>query len=189
MQRRELIRIVSIDLSRYAIVDGQLVRKISGGMPIEPSFMKNEPSMGPVPAQTISPTSTLTGSETTGGLEIKPIPGELITVPLFATTVSQTIFTADNASYQIVAVTAVPNVIGGAGATVTVEALTGVQAPGAGVAQLTAALALNGVAHTVLTGNLVAAPTTITQGQRFGLVMAGTLTGLVGVLVVTIKRV
>jgi hypothetical protein len=80
-------------------------------------------------------------------------------------------------------------VIGGAGATVTVEALTGTQAPGAGVAQITAPLALNGVAHTVLNGVMVAAPQTITAGQRFGLVMAGTLTGLVGVITVAVQRV
>jgi hypothetical protein len=194
---RELIRVNPLvrvqhieDWNRFALVDGSLVRRISGGMPVESSFNKLEPSMGPAVAGVVSPTlAQLSQAETNQGIDVKPIPGELITMPLFASTVSQTIFIADVNGYQVTSVSVVPNVIGGAGATVTVEALTGTQAVGTGVAQLTAALALNGVANTVLNGVLIAAVTTINAGQRFGIVMAGTLTGLVGLLTVAIKRV
>lgn len=119
---------------------------------------------------------------------VKPVLIEEITIPLVATTVSQTIFIADD-SYQVVGVQAVADVIGGAGATVTVEVLTGTQAPGGGVAQLTAPLALNGTAHQVVTGAVVAAPTTAVSGNRIGIVMAGTLTGLVGSVTIAIQRV
>lgn len=197
MYAREILRVNPLvrvqhidDWNRYALVDGQLVRRISGGMPVEKSFMIPEPSTGPVPAGVVVPTSAgLSQAEIAAGIDIKPIPGELITMPLFASTVSQTIFIADVNGYQVTSVSVVPNVIGGAGATVTVEALTGTQAVGTGVAQLTAALALNGVANTVLNGVLIAAPTVINAGQRFGIVMAGTLTALVGLLTVAIKRV
>lgn len=119
---------------------------------------------------------------------VKPVLIEELAVPLLATTVSQTIFIADD-SYQVVGVQAVADVLGGAGATVTVEVLTGVQAAGGGVAQLTAALALNGTARQVVTGTVVAAPTTAVSGNRIGIVMAGTLTGLVGSVTIAIQRV
>ncbi len=45
------------------------------------------------------------------------------------------------------------------------------------------------MAHTVLNGVLKAAPDTLNPGDRLGIVMAGTLTGLVGVLNVVVKRV
>ena len=159
-------------------------------MPVEKSFMLNEPSTGPVPAQTLVGASTLSQGETAAGLDVKIIAGEPITVPLFATTVSQTIFVADD-NYVITGVQVVADVLGGAGATVTVEALTGVVANGSGVAQLTAALVVGstGTAHAVVAGTLIAAPTVIAKGSRFGIVMAGTLTALVGLITVSIKRV
>jgi predicted ATPase len=119
---------------------------------------------------------------------IKPALLEEITIPLSATTPSGAFFICDD-NYQVVSVSAVAEVLGGAGATVTVEVLTGVQAPGAGVAQLTAALALNGTAHQVVNGAMIAAPTTAAAGNRIGIVMAGTLTGLVGVVAVGLQRV
>lgn len=159
-------------------------------MPLDPSYMLNEPSVGPLASQTTVGASTLTRAETASGVQIKTISVEEVTVPLTASSVSQTIFIADD-NYQLVSVKAVPNVKGGAGATVTVEALTGTQAPGAGVAQLSAALVIGSTAtnDTVLNGVLIAAPTVISAGQRFGIVMAGTLTALVGLLTVVVKRV
>lgn len=120
----------------------------------------------------------------------KPVLIEEITVPLTATSPSQSIFIADD-NYQVVSVQAVADTLGGSGATVTVEVLTGVQAPGAGVAQLTAALNVGstGTAHQVQQGTLIAAPTTAAAGNRIGIVMAGTLTGLVGYVTVAIQRV
>jgi hypothetical protein len=118
----------------------------------------------------------------------KPVLIEEITVQLIASTVSQAVFVADD-NYQVVGVQAVAEVLGGSGATVTVEVLTGVQAPGAGVAQLSSALVLNGTAHQVQTGSLIASPTTAVAGNRIGIVMAGTLTGLVGSITIAIQRV
>ena len=157
-------------------------------MPVEKSFNLNEPSVGPTTAQAAIGPATLSQAETAAGVDIKIIPGELVTQQLLASTVSQDIFVADD-NYQVVSVQAVPTVIGGAGATVNVEVLSGTQAPGAGVAQLTAALALNGTAHAVLSGSMIAAPTTLVAGSRLGIVMAGTLTGLVGTITVKLKRV
>src|SRR5579859_2701163 len=111
-------------------------------MPIEPSFMKNEPSMGPVPSQATVKGSTLTPAEIAANVEQKTIANDPLVLQLVATTVSTSIFTCDD-TYQVAGATAVAETLGGAGATVTVERLTGVQAPGAGVAQLTAPLALN----------------------------------------------
>lgn len=157
-------------------------------MPIDPSYMLNEPSVGPVPAQTTVRTTSLSQAESAAGVETKATPYEELQFPLFASTVSQAIFIADD-TYQVVSVKAVPNVIGGAGATVQVEKVTGTGAPGTGVNQLTAAIPLNGVAHTVLSGVVKAVPDTLNVGDRLGIVMAGTLTGLVGMIVVAVKRV
>lgn len=157
-------------------------------MPDEPSYLANEPSFGPTTAQAAIAASTLTPAETARGRLVKIIPFELVTQQLLASTISQAIFVADD-NYQVVSVQAVADVLGGAGATVTVEVLTGVQAPGGGVAQLGAALVLNGTAHQVQVGALIAAPTTLAAGNRLGIVMAGTLTGLVGSITVKLKRV
>src|ERR1700682_745142 len=119
---------------------------------------------------------------------VKPVLIEEFTIPLIATTVSQAFFIADD-NYQVVSVQAVAEVLGGAGATVTVEVLTGIQAPGAGVAQLTAPIALNGTAHQVVAGTMIGSPTTAASGNRIGIVMAGTLTGLVGLVTVAVQRV
>lgn len=157
-------------------------------MPIEPSYMKNEPSMGPVPAQTTVKASSMTAAEVAAGLEQKTIATDPLVLQLAATTVSTSIFICDD-TYQVAGCAAVAEALGGAGATVTVERLTGVQAPGGGVAQLTAALALNAVAHQVQNGVVKANPDTFQPGDRVGIVMAGTLTGLIGQVAVTLKRV
>ncbi len=125
---------------------------------------------------------------TAAGALVKVPRFEELTFQLLASTVSQSIFIADD-NYQVVGVQAVPNVAGGSGATVTVEVCTGTQAPGSGTAQLTAALALNGTINTVVAGTLVASPATVASGQRIGIVMAGTLTGLVGTITIAIQRV
>lgn len=174
----------------YVIVDGQAIRRISGGMPQEGSFLKNEPSVGPLAAQANVQAATETTAETATGLLPKAALYEEMPFTLLASTVSQSIFIADD-NWQVVGVQVVPNVIGGAGATVTVEVCTGLTAPGSGVAQLSAALVIGSTAtaHKVLAGALIAAPTTMQKGDRLGIVMAGTLTGLVGMLTIAIKRV
>lgn len=157
-------------------------------MPIEPSYLLNEPSMGPTVAQATLKGSSLTPAEIAAGRVQKTIATDPLVLQLVATTVSTSIFICDD-TYQVAGCTAVAETLGGAGATVTVERLTGVQAPGGGVAQLTAALALNGTAHQVQNGVVKPNPDTFQPGDRVGIVMAGTLTGLVGQVAVTLKRV
>lgn len=159
-------------------------------MPTEKSFLVNEPSVGPLVAQANVQAATETLAETAAGTLPKAALYEEMPFTLLASTVSQSIFIADD-NWQVVGVQVVPNVIGGAGATVTVEVCTGLTAPGSGVAQLGAALVIGSTAtaHKVLNGALIAAPTTMQKGDRLGIVMAGTLTGLIGMLTIAIKRV
>lgn len=101
-----------------------------------------------------------------------------------AQAVSRAVFIAP---YQcmVVGVKVVFGTAGGAGATVTVEKLTGTQAPGGGTALLTAPLSLTGAANTVANGTLITNQSSLTAnaGDRYGLVFAGTQTGLVGLVV------
>lgn len=64
----------------------------------------------------------------------------------------------------------------------TVEKLTGTTAPGSGTALLSAPVALSGSANTVANGSLIAtvASLTFAAGDRIGIVIAGTMTNLVG---------
>ena len=73
-------------------------------------------------------------------------------------------------------------VAGGAAAAVTVEKLTGTQAAGAGTALLTAVMILTGAANTVVNGTPIATVASISfaAGDRIGVVLSGTLTGLAG---------
>lgn len=121
------------------------------------------------------------------GLLVKIPRWEEVTLPLLAATVSQTIFIADD-SYIVTGVQVVANVVGGSGATVTLEVNTGTQAPGSGTAQ-TAAQDLHGITANTSTTVAVTTQTTMVAGNRLGIVMAGTLTGLVGNLTVQLQRV
>lgn len=75
----------------------------------------------------------------------------------------------------------------GSAVTVTLEKLTGTQAPDSGTAMLTTALSLKATANTVATGVLT--PTTanlnLVRGDRLGLKDAGTLTAVANVTTVT----
>ena len=111
--------------------------------------------------------------------------------PFNANSVS-TAFPVPPGHWQVISVTAVATTPGGAGATVDVEHLTGTALPGAGTAQLTAALAVGTgyVGGTLLTGAVIATPDTIIgPADRIGIDLAGTLTGLTGLVVaVTLKQ-
>lgn len=69
--------------------------------------------------------------------------------------------------------------------TVTVEKLTGTTAPGSGTALLTGTVTTSTTANTVKPGTLIATLSSLqlATGDRFGLVFAGTQTGLVGLAV------
>lgn len=112
--------------------------------------------------------------------------------PLSATSTSQA-FPSRGGKMQIAGVTAVASAKGGAGATVTVEALTGTTAPGGGTAQLTTPLVIDAsyTNNTTLTGVVVASPAILNSanGDRVGIVLAGTLTALANLyLMISFKR-
>lgn len=121
----------------------------------------------------------------------QPSPTQIITLSrvLGALDVSQAIFVADQ-SYQLSSVNVVWGVAGGAGATITIEKLTGTTAPGSGTALLTGALDLTVTANTVTAGTLTstAADLLLASGNRLGIKLAGVLTGLVGCCVTATLR-
>lgn len=106
-----------------------------------------------------------------------------------ATCVSRSIYIAAT-TLQVANVNVVFGTASASG-TVTVEHLTGTQAPGGGTVMLTGTLSTAGTANTVLAGTLVATVATLqlAAGDRIGLVVAGTQTGLVGFdIAITLTR-
>ncbi len=70
--------------------------------------------------------------------------------------------------------------------TLMIEKLTGTQAPGAGVEVLTGTISLSGTINTALSGTLIGVGNDrrlLSDGDRFGVKLAGTLTGLANCLV------
>lgn len=117
------------------------------------------------------------------------------TLPIFVTlnalSVSSSLFVAD-AAYQIISCKAVWGVAGGLAAVLNVEKLTGTTAPGSGTALLSSNIDLTATANTVVSGTLTAvtADLQLAAGDRIGVKLGGTLTGLVGCnLVITVKRI
>jgi hypothetical protein len=106
---------------------------------------------------------------------------EPVTAILTAASVAQPIFIAD-VPVTVTGAQEVHAVVGGAGATVTVEHLTGTQAPGTGTVIFTAPLSLTSTANTVQKATLATASSTINLavGDRLNTVFSGTLTGLAG---------
>jgi hypothetical protein len=133
------------------------------------------------------------GSQATAGGNIIPNTEPVTFVAQAAgQAITQAIFMPDNAaSYQVIGVQVVFGTASTSG-TVTIEKLTGTTAPGGGTALLTGTVSLAGTANTVLTGTLITNTSTLTiaSGNRLGIVFGGTLTNLVGALVVvSLKRV
>lgn len=110
--------------------------------------------------------------------------------PLLAASVDTYIFTnyTTNATYRVSAVRTMVSVVGGSGATVTVVYCPRATAIGSGTAQLTAALDLTVTAPSPLNGTLITTPNDIFPGDHLAVDFAGTLTGLVGVITVGIRR-
>jgi hypothetical protein len=105
---------------------------------------------------------------------------------------TQSIFLAD-AAYQVIAIEEVHSTAGSDGGTVTISFSkdTGTTAPGAGTGLVTAALSLKTTANTPQAATLsaTAADLVMAAGDRLAVVYSGTLTALVGVVVVvTLKR-
>lgn len=113
-----------------------------------------------------------------------------ITRVVNALDVSQGIFIADRA-YEVLSIKAVWGVAGGLAAVLNVEKLTGTTAPGSGTALLASDIDLTATANTVVTGTLTStgADLLLASGNRIGLKLGGTLTGLVGCcLSIVLKR-
>jgi hypothetical protein len=101
---------------------------------------------------------------------------------LTASSVAQPIFIADM-PYTIVGAQEVHAVVGGAGATVTVEHLTGTQAPDSGTVIFASPLTLNSAINTVQKASFTGVSTAalnLAAGDRLNTIFAGTLTGLAG---------
>jgi len=123
-------------------------------------------------------------SATSGAAKAVLVPVyNIVSIPgLSATSTSQVVFIS-NDSYQVADVRVTFGTTSTSG-TLQVEHLTGVQASGAGTAVLSGTVSLSGTANTPVTGSLLAAGATnnaaiqLATGDRLGIVLAGTLTGL-----------
>lgn len=133
-------------------------------------------------------------ASTCGSYKIQNVQDRVVL--LSASSASQYVFIAP-VNYQVVAVREVHAVAGGSGAAVNLERLTGTTAPGSGIAILTTAVPLNGTANTfqstAASNIIVTGGTTGTQlqaGDRLGIVLNGTLTGLANcVLQISLARI
>lgn len=106
---------------------------------------------------------------------------EPVSAILTAASVAQPIFIAD-VPYTVIGATEVHAVVGGSGATVTVEHLTGTQAPGSGTVIFSAPLSLLTTVNTVQKATLTTTTSALklAAGDRLNTIFAGTLTGLAG---------
>ncbi len=126
------------------------------------------------------------------GAGVAPV---VVTAELLAASVDKWVFVADR-PYQVLSVQEVHSVVGGSGAVVRPRKVTaaGTAAPGdsagATVKELTAAdIDLTATINVVQDAALAAtaADLLLADGDKIGLNLGGTLTGLVGVIVITLK--
>jgi hypothetical protein len=116
-------------------------------------------------------------------------------IPLTGTMVDQHVFVADRA-YKVSAINEIHSVVGGAGANVRPRKITDTSAPGAvagaTVKELTTAVFdLTAVINTTQTGVLsaTAADLLLATGDKIALDFSGTITGLVGMLTITLAPI
>lgn len=103
-----------------------------------------------------------------------------VSEPLTATDVTRTLLVATR-PMRLKATSVVFSTASSSG-TVQLEKCTGTTAPGAGTTLLSGTVSLSGTANTVANGTLIAtvASLTFATGDRLGMVIAGTMTNLVG---------
>ena len=96
-----------------------------------------------------------------------------------------------DAPMELIAVQEAHSVVGGAAAVLSVEKLTGTQAPGGGVATMVGTISLTNTVNTVQSATLSATPANLkfATGDRIVLTLGGTLTGLVGAVVILLRRI
>ena len=111
-----------------------------------------------------------------------------VSFPVAADAVSQVAFIADR-PYNVVSVQEAHSVVGGSGATAQLYKASGTTAIGSGTAITTAAFSLTSTINTVQTGTLSAttANTVLAAGDRLGLVFAGTVTGVDGLVTIVLQ--
>lgn len=113
----------------------------------------------------------------------------MVTVPLIATTPDTVVFLVNEGRWQVASVTEVHTVVGSTNAAVDIMACSGTTAPESGTTQLGAAIDLTATINVVQNPALISSPTVLGPGDRLALDMDGTLTGLVGLLMIMMKRV
>lgn len=112
-----------------------------------------------------------------------------VNAPLLAGSINSFIWVCQEGVWVVSGVAEAHTVVGGSGATVTVVVCPGAIAIASGVVQLTAPLDLTVTAPAKSFGTLIASPTEIYRGDAVALLLAGTLTGLVGALSIQIKKI
>lgn len=183
----------SFDCGTLALTGGSATSGIGGAVTITAGN-----SGGAAGANvTVTAGNGTTGTLAGGNVNLVPgtasttgVPGEVqvngnsgtmhIPVALTATDVTRTVFIATRPCR----LKAVSTIFGTASSSGTLQLSkdTGTTAAGAGTALLTGTIALSGTANTVSTGTLSSTVATITlaTGDRIAIVIAGTMTGLVG---------
>lgn len=104
---------------------------------------------------------------------------EYVSVPLTASSATQTAFVAsnDNTTWQVAAVSSRFGTASSSGA-IQVEVAGAGVAAGSGTNQLTGTVSLAGTANTTANGTMIASPTAIAAGSAVNIVVSGTMTSL-----------
>lgn len=116
------------------------------------------------------------------------IPFQHVNVPLLAGSLDGYVWECIEGVWQVAAVRALVSTAGGSGAQVDVKVCAGLTAPASGVTQLSAVLTLTTTGPSRADGTLIATPTSIFPGDSVALDFGGTLTALVGLISIQMKR-
>lgn len=116
-------------------------------------------------------------------------PFQHVNWPLLAASVDSYIWECVEGVWQVAGVRCMVSTAGGASAAVDVKVCSGLTAPASGTTQLTAACVLTTAGPSRGDGTLIASPTLILPGDSLAADFSGTLTALVGLLSVQLKRV
>jgi len=116
-------------------------------------------------------------------------PYQLISWPLLVGSISSFVWHCHEGLWQVHSVSGAHTVVGGSGAAASVIVCPQCVAIGSGVAQQTAVLDFTITAPTYRFATLIASPTVMSRGDALAVLMAGTLTGLVGMLQILLKRI
>ena len=118
----------------------------------------------------------------------------VVTADIDANTVDTWVFVAD-ADYEVTRIVYVPRVAGSNGSAVTLDVMkaSGTTAPVDGTTVMSAVDSINlkGTADTRITGTLTSTEATrrLAANDRLGINVAGTLTAVVGLLQINLKRI